>query len=416
MMMPTSLLPPPTSTMDKNSQATTSTRKYTKPRSAYALFYEEQRNKMLLACLQKGTMTYKEVANVMDTSVKDCRHRKRNGKIGRRDIKLKVRAMWNSMSAETRDIYETAAQELLKNCQDELKAWQQEQDKTTTKKTLLQKEETNRVMSSMAIMTTPNNNIDTNLTETSTSIETMIPTITRANTPLGTTMSMPNYGSPSWTVPNSLHFMPSTTTQSDCSSVYGGCDGGSLDGYDSNSTSSEPPTMPFSCQTNMIDNSNSNNNFQSLLSLVVPQQQQQQQVSVQNYVDFTCSSSPVVEEDTTRSFIRHYNHPPLNNTNNNNTMEDDTDSSNNDRTNTLEVVDRSVFDTITDMHDISEDAVVVDTLVSQLDNEALDFLCCTFDNSNVNDTNTTNDNEPRLDSEDIDFICSTFNDNNNSSS
>jgi len=368
------------SSSSSSSSSSSKPKKYAKPLSAYAIFYEEQRATMLLACLKNGTMTLKEVAKVVDNTIKDCRHRKKEGKLGRRDIKSKVQAMWRSMSTSQRDLYEAASQQQVQQCQAQLKAWRASQEQQQQEEEQQQEEQQQahlfEIPSSFLDTIPPQKSTPKLTNNHNTSTPTMnnhtppstTTTLTSSSSPPTRTIMMPL---PETMVPPNLLCLPSTTVN------YGECEsetlslpnGGSIHGshMDEESYSCSSVPMSFTYQTTAttsddtttLHHNNNNNNHSSTMDFITfrapPQQEDIQYVPPHNYVDLSSPSVVLVEEPQP---LCPYYHPLTNNTNH--TNPDDND---------LTRFPASLPPTKnTDVED----------LASQLDVEAVAFICSTF--------------------------------------
>jgi len=317
-------------------------------------------------------MTLKEVMKVMDNTIKDCRHRKRQGKIGRRDIKRKVQAMWRSLSASTRELYEDASRRQVEQCQAQLKAWRasQEEDSQTSKEGQKDASICSENNASSSSSSTSSASATMKLTNNNTITMDTLPCATLITSPLHAGVSPPTrtMSLPETMFPSNLLGLSSTSVIHNNNNNYGESESesdtlslhGSFHGMEETSScSSEPAIMPLTCQIRsddtVIPNNNNNNNNSSMDFTYSQPPQEEETPYVQtpqphNYVDLC--SQPVGEEKVPQQPCRYH---PL--TNNNHTNKDDND--------------QTWSSSLPTNIDVNE-------LAFQLDVESVAFICSTF--------------------------------------
>jgi len=403
-----------TTSSSKTSRSKTSSRtkkqRPSKPRSAYDIFFEEQRSKILLTALKNGKMTSQEIANVVNSEVRDCRHRRKEGKIGRREIKHKVQSLWKALSTEKRQYYEDAAQDDLKRCQAQLKAWaaaqQQQQDLTQV---IAPQEDSCLMVSSTPppmpeIFTSQNNNlmnsmnINTNVMPTSPLLESMETTsqtkndfsfpafsggivADSMNAPINTMSSTHTVTSctPSTTVSANDRWMTSSpttvhTSQSSISSCCGDSDSRSCSSEPAPFTNMLAPTMEAVLSSYILQQQQreyepvKNNTNDNMISVFV-QQQQQQQVS-QNQVSISVQKNSVVSSEYD-SMLASYDSQNINHVELQQQLEKEGRRPNTNNNTTTLCDDPSLM--VVDVNN--------SFLASQLDGEDVDFICSTFINT-----------------------------------
>ena len=107
------------------ASAAAKTQKPTRPRSAYNIFYNEERSRIIFDAMKKGELSPKEASKILSAGAK--RYRRKHGRIGRSEITKMISAKWKSFSSQDKLSYEIAAEKDMERCRGELKTWTEAQ-------------------------------------------------------------------------------------------------------------------------------------------------------------------------------------------------------------------------------------------------------------------------------------------------